>query len=182
LRIIDLRRPDSGWLTHPYAIPRAQRPWLSDRGSLTRRLKTRCRHFALRRIATGCARAYRDEQCSLHLRAGSVQYRRDVVLICNGTDVVYAHSVLPRAGLRGGWNRITQLGTRPLGEALFSNPRVRRKSLSYRRLDRRDPLYRAAVRARKTSSRTLWARRSVFCLNGHALMVSEVFLTEIARG
>ncbi len=111
-----------------------------------------------------------------------MQYRRDVVLICNGTDVVYAHSVLPRAGLRGGWNRITQLGTRPLGEALFSNPRVRRKSLSYRRLDRRDPLYRAAVRARKTSSRTLWARRSVFCLNGHALMVSEVFLTEIARG
>jgi 4-hydroxybenzoate synthetase (chorismate lyase) len=171
-----LHRPDSGWIAHPFSAPRAIRGWLADRGSLTRRLKARCAQFGVRPVATGNARAHRDEHRCLHLRAGSVQYRRDVVLVCNGCDVVYAHSVLPRAGLRGGWNRITHLGSRPLGEALFNDHRVSRKTLSYRRLDARDPLFIAASRVQTIATRSLWARRSVFCLNGHALMVSEVFL------
>jgi chorismate--pyruvate lyase len=152
---------------------------LSDRGSLTRRLKARCSRFEVRPVATGYARAYPDEHRSLHLRSGSTHYLRDVVLLCNGQDVVYAHSVVPCPGLRGGWNRITRLGTRPLGEALFNDPRVRRKTLSYHKLDARDPLYRAVSRALVVDTRTLWARRSVFCLNGRPLMVSEVFLAGV---
>ena len=92
---------------------------------------------------------------------------------------VFAHSVLPRASLRGGWCGITRLGTKPLGEALFTDPRIRRLGLTMRRLDARHPLYRAAARHTGLTAHYLWARRSVFCLNGHPLLVTEVFLPAI---
>lgn len=120
-----------------------------------------------------------DEYALLDLRRGEKAYVREVLLSCHGRNVVFAHSVLPRPGLRGGWNGITRLGSRPLGEALFSNPRIRRASLAYLQIDARHPLYQAARRHQALLTRSLWARRSVFTLNDRPLLVTEVFLPEI---
>lgn len=168
-----------GWLVHPFRAPRALRSWLSDRGSLTRRLKTRHADFRVIPIARGFAPPYLDEAQALRLRPKTHAYVRDVLLMGGGHIRVFAHSVLPRASLRGGWRGITRLGTKPLGEALFTDPRIRRLGLAIRRLDARDPLYRAARRHTGLTARHLWARRSVFCLNGHPLLVTEVFLPAI---
>lgn len=165
-----------GWLAHPFGSPRALRGWLSDRGSLTRRLKARHADFKVRPVARGFAPPFFDEARPLGLRPHMHAYVRDVVLLGGGRPRVFAHSVLPRAGLRGGWNGITRLGTKPLGEALFTDPRVRRLGLTVRRLDARHPLYRAARPHAADNARYLWARRSVFCLGGSPLLVTEVFL------
>jgi len=174
-----LSKPLHGWIAHPFNVPRRLRHWLTDRGSLTQRLKARCADFRVQPVVTGYARANIDERTPLKLRAGSIDYVREVLLACNQGNVVFAHSVLPRTGLRGGWNGITRLGSRPLGEALFDDHRIRRGTLAYLRLGSRHPLFRAASRHHRIHARTLWARRSVFCLNGHPLMVTEVFLPEI---
>lgn len=165
-----------GWLAHPFRAPRALRGWLSDRGSLTRRLKARHADFHVRPVARGLASPFRDEAQALHLAPEILAYVRDVLLLGDGQVRVYAHSVLPRLGLRGAWNGITRLGSRPLGEALFSDPRIRRLGLTMRRLDARHPLFRAAQRQAPFAERHLWARRSIFCLNGRPLLVTEVFL------
>lgn len=106
-------------------------------------------------------------------------YVRDVLLTGGGHIRVFAHSVLPRSSLHGDWCGITRLGTKPLGETLFTDPRIRRLGLTMRRLDARHPLYRAARRHTGITAQHLWARRSVFCLNGHPLLVTEVFLPAI---
>jgi chorismate--pyruvate lyase len=165
-----------GWLAHAFRAPRALRSKLSDRGSLTRRLQARHVDFQVRPVARGLALPFADEARLLHLHPHTLAYVRDVLLIGDGRTRVFAHSVLPRSSLRGGWNSITRLGTRPLGEALFSNPRIRRLGLSIRRLDARHPLYRAAQRHTGITARQLWARRSVFCLDSRPLLVTEVFL------
>jgi len=67
------------------------------------------------------ARAHSDEYALLGMTPGNRAYVREVMLLCNGVPVVFAHSVLPPAGLRGGWSGITRLGSRSLGEALFSD-------------------------------------------------------------
>lgn len=168
-------------MAHPVNLPRHLRTWLTCRGSLTRRLKTHCAHFRVQPVVTHFAFAHADEHLPLHLRPGSLAYVREVLLMCDHHAVVFAHSVLPRSGLRGGWNGITRLGSRPLGEALFNNPRIERQALAYRQIDARHPLFRAVRRTYPLSTRGLWARRSVFCLNGHPLLVTEVFLPEIER-
>jgi len=168
-----------GWLAHPFRAPRALRGWLSDRGSLTRRLKARHADFRVSPVARGFAPPYLDEAQALRLSPKVHAYVRDVLLMGGGHTRVFAHSVLPRTSLRGGWCGITRLGTKPLGEALFADPRIRRLGLTIRRLDARHPLYRTARRHTGLTARHLWARRSVFCLNGHPLLVTEVFLPGI---
>lgn len=168
-----------GWLAHPFRTPRALRGWLSDRGSLTRRLKARHADFSVSPVARGFAPPFPDEAMALRLRPQAQAYVRDVLLMGGGRVRVFAHSVLPMSGLRGGWFGVTRLGAKPLGEALFANPRVRRLGLASRRLDARHPLYRAARRHTGLAAQHLWARRSLFCLDGHPLLVTEVFLPAI---
>lgn len=176
-----LPKPLQGWIARPLGLPHALRTWLTWRGSLTRRLKTRCSDFRVVPVATGFTKANRDEHAPLQLRAGSVAYVREVLLSCNQHHLVFAHSVLPRAGLRSGWNGITRLGTRPLGEALFNNPRIKREAMVYLRIDSRHPLFGATTLRHPLHVRALWARRSVFRLNGHPLLVTEVFFPGIER-
>jgi hypothetical protein len=42
--------PQRGWFNHPFRIPRELRLWLSDKGSLTRRLRSRCSSFRVRKL------------------------------------------------------------------------------------------------------------------------------------
>ncbi len=168
--------PDKAWSTHPFAAPRALRGWLTDRGSLTRRLKAHHADFRVYPVARGFARPFPDEVRVLSLAPQTQAYVRDVLLFGGGHARVFAHSVLPRPTLRGAWWGITHLGTKSLGEVLFTNPRIQRLGLSVRRLDTRHPLYRAACRHIRIDTRHLWARRSVFCLDGRPLLVTEVFL------
>lgn len=174
--VLDSRQ---GWLARPHSLPRSLRHWLSDRGSLTERLKARCTSFRVVPLATGMARANADEYALLGMVPGTRAYVREVMLLCDEVPVVFAHSVLPPAGLRGGWDGITRLGSRSLGEALFSDHRIERQPLAYRSVRRGHPLYRSAAGQQAATVSSLWARRSVFCLNGHPLLVTEVFLPAI---
>jgi chorismate lyase len=175
-RYIQLRH---NWLAHAFRVPRALRGSLSDRGSLTQRLQTQHADFRVQLLAHGLTLPFRDETQVLRLRPTTRAYVRDVLLMGDGQARVFAHSVLPRPSLRGGWNGITRLGSKPLGEALFTNPRIRRLGLTLLRIDARHPLYRAARRHAGLTARYVWARRSVFCLNGQPLLVTEVFLPAI---
>lgn len=169
-----------GWLAHPFSLPRELRGWLADQGSLTHRLRQRCEAFSVRPVRVGFMRPNRDESPVLQLGGDELAYVREVVLNCNGRAVVFAHSVVAASALRGPWAAVTRLGTRPLGEALFSDPCVTRGRLQYRRIDMRHALARQAARAGiPLAGKSLWARRSLFNLQGHPLMVTEVFLPAV---
>jgi chorismate lyase len=167
------------WLAHPHSLPRSLRGWLNDRGSLTQHLRSRCTAFHVVPLFTDLARPNPDEYALLGVAMGTRVYVREVLLMCNGIPVVFAHSVLPYPCLRGDWNRITRLGSRPLGEALFSDHRIRRQPLCFQQLHHDHPLFSSITRQLPLSARSLWARRSVFSLNRHPLLVTEVFLPAI---
>jgi len=168
-----------GWLAHPHALPRSLRHWLCDEGSLTQRLQARCTDFRVMPLTTGLARPNLDEYALLDIAPGVRAYVREVLLLCNGVPVVFAHSVLPHPSLRGDWNGISTLGSRPLGQALFSDHRIQRQPLAYRNVHPDHPLFHAITRQHALHDSNLWARRSIFCLNQHPLLVTEVFLPAI---
>ena len=175
------------WLAHPprAALPAGLLPWLRDAGSLTARIRARCRRFAVQVVCQKLATVHRDEALLLGLRPGERAWVREVLLVADGRPVVFARSLLPPRNVRGAWNLFHGIGSRPLGQALFSDPAIRRLPLACRRLDGRDARYHRARAAltgyapAQSLPRTLWARRSVFLLRGRALMVSEAFLPEI---
>lgn len=152
------------------------RHWLTDRGSLTRRLQSLYPRFGVARLEQRMTAPHLDEVAPLGLYPGHLALVREVLLKNDGTPLVFAHSVIPPTGLKGPWAGLAGLGNRPLGAALFSNPRVARHALEYKRVDRRHPLYRHAVPHVDAPPRALWARRSLFSLENHPILVTEVFL------
>lgn len=167
------------WQPRPPAARCPYRIWLADRGSLTRRIQERCDRFSVRRLYSGPGKACRDEADRVKVVPGELALLREVHLYCGNIPVVFAHSVIPRAGLKGPWHGLGQLGNKPLGAALFANPLVKRTSLEFKKLNRRHALYQRASRILDTPPAHLWARRSLFILKNHPILVTEVFLPGI---
>jgi chorismate lyase len=169
------------WRARPPADA-ALRDWLAAPGSLTRRLCERFDGFTLRRLRQGAARPNRDEASSLGIDPRRRALVREVLLMGEGKPLVFGHSVVALRHLRGPWRSLRGLGGRPLAEALYLDPRIRRGPLLFRRLDARHPLYRRVGEELGELPPTLWARRSLFRRRGAALLVCEVFLPGVWAG
>ena len=165
----------SQWLRKPFASNHFS-AWLIETGSLTARLQQRYAQFAVQAVRLGDAKPLQEEADLLRAPSHQVALIREVLLKGNGQSVVFAHSVLPKSSLRGEWHRLGRLGSKPLGAILFSNPKVTRTPLSYKKLSANHALYQHAIQHSLQKPSYLWARRSIFSLNCAKIMVTEVFL------
>lgn len=168
----------SAWQVNPILAGRLK-PWLIDKGSLTLRLQKNYPIFRVKSLRVNHAKPIIDEAFMLNLPIYKTAFIREVLLLGNQQPVVFAHSVLPRASLRGAWQGLGKLGNQPLGAALFANPRVKRAPLSYKKLLPHQVLYQKATQHLSTKPAYLWARRSVFSLNCANILVTEVFLPQL---
>lgn len=174
------------WLRKPF-LSGMLGSWLIETGSLTARLQRRYTHFSVTPVtpvAVKYAKPIQDEAVLLGQPNYKTALIREVLLMGNNQPVVFAHSVLPRASLRGAWNGLGRLGNKPLGATLFANPKVKRTPLSYKKLTPNHALYKHATQhlAQKPNVQKpsyLWARRSIFSLNCANIMVTEVFLPQL---
>lgn len=169
------------WRSPALFMPAALRGWLTDPHSLTSRIRARCGRFAVRPLRQCVAMAGRDERAALRLAGTRGARVREVLLCADGLPVVFAHSVVRLDDLAGVWRLFSGIGTRPLGEALFADRRIRRSPLAVRRIDHRHPLYRRILAAGIQVNQPLWARRSLFMRHGRPLLVTEVFLPAISE-
>lgn len=167
------------WQPSPVCADARLRHWLLDRGSLTLRLRMRCDRFNMKVLSQRAATVNRDECSVIGVRPGAACVVREVSLNCGERRVIFAHSVVEPRALRGPWRMLMKLGARPLGEALFADPRITRFPLRFRRLNRRHELYRRACELLEHPPACLWARRSLFVRRESRLLVTEVFLPAI---
>lgn len=166
------------WIKKPISAKTLQR-WLIHKGSLTACLQQRYGDFYVVPLKLKYAKPIIHESIVLKISKHKLTLVRDVLLIGGDQPVVFAHSILPKASLRGSWNGLGRLGNKPLGAALFNNPRVKRASLSYKKLSPHQVLYQKATQHLSTKPAYLWARRSVFSLNCANILVTEVFLPQL---
>ncbi len=174
----DTKKLRAKWLRKPL-LTLAYRHWLIDGTSLTARLQQRYEDFYVRALSQVHAKPIKDEAALLKLKSSMHVKVREVLLIGKGRPVVYAHSILPNASLRGEWVKLGRLGNKPLGASLFNDPRVKRTPLSYKKLSHNHDLYQKAVKHLEHPPLYLWARRSIFSLQCAKILVTEVFLPEI---
>jgi chorismate--pyruvate lyase len=178
-RKISRQLPSSSrWLKKPLNSG-LYRKWLTDKGSLTRKLQMASASFAVKPIRYSAHKPLRDEAKLLNLGPQQKAWVREVDLYSNHKPVVFAHSILPHGSLCGNWQGLGRLGNRPLGGALFSNPKVKRTQLEFKKLTANHPLYRIARQHLKLLPQVLWARRSIFFLGNSAILVTEVFLPQV---
>ena len=190
------------WQPHVLALnaPMPLRAWLTARGSLTFRLKAHSETFRVQCLHQHTARCLSDEAAVIGLhRAGRV-WEREVLLRCDNTPVVFAHTVVPMSATAADWPLFSALGERSLGTTLFGDPTVRRGVLEFARLRPGHPLARRAAAALALplplppadeaskanqpnealpQERILYARRCLYRRRQGTLLVTEVFLPSV---
>lgn len=139
--------------------------WLTLEGSLTRALQLRCREsFHVDILREGFARPTLEEALTLGIPVRQKAWIREVCLNGDDTPWVLARTIIPLVTLSGRGRRLCNLGRRPLGAYLFSDPRWQRGPFETglcHRINRHQPVA---------------ARRSRFFSDHHALLVGEYFL------
>jgi chorismate--pyruvate lyase len=163
------------------APPSQTQSWLRDTGSLTRRVIQNCGDgaFRVRLLGQVWGLPLNSERRVLQMRHGMLALIRDVVLLCDQVPWVYARTLIPATTLKGPARRLTQLGERPLGAVLFSDPKVSRGTTQYARLQPGHALFDIACRQVDEVPELLWGRRTLFYLGNKPLLVNELFLPDL---
>jgi chorismate--pyruvate lyase len=172
------------WQPHVLALnaPQPYRQWLTAGGSLTARLKAHSRDFRVQCLHQTTARCLTDEAMAIGMHRPGRVWEREVLLRCDNTPVVFAHTVVPMSATATDWPLFSTLGERSLGSTLFGDPQVRRGVLEFARLRAGHPL---AQRARTAlgldgpEELILYARRCLYRRRQGTLLVTEVFLPSV---
>ncbi|UCJ17944.1 chorismate lyase [Pseudomonas sp. MM211] len=144
--------------------------WLFDERSLTRRLTELSDDgFSVTPLREGWLELRDDECAALDVPPGSLGWVREVYLRGNGQPWVFARSVAAREALADSGLDLQQLGSRSLGELLFSDRAFARGALQVCH-------YPANWLPVDSQHSQLWARRSCFRRERLAVLVAEVFL------
>jgi chorismate--pyruvate lyase len=148
--------------------------WLYvDRGSLTRRLTALAEGaFSVVPLEEGW-QLLRDDECdALGVARASEGWVREVYLRGHEQPWVFARSVAARSALMDSGFDFERLGSRSLGELLFSDPAFARGPLQACH-------YPADWLPRAVRQTDLWARRSCFSQGKLRVLVAEVFLPQL---
>jgi chorismate--pyruvate lyase len=157
--------------------PEAPWSWILEPGSLTQRLQKGCiGAFNLQLLGETEVIMPDMEAELLDITFGSRARAREVYLACGEIPCIYAYSLIPLATLYGDGSYLDGLGTRPLGDALFSDPSLERGPIEVIMLMPGTANFTKALNDNVLSSEPLWGRRSVFRTGGNALLVCEFFL------
>ncbi|NND66919.1 MAG: chorismate lyase [Halioglobus sp.] len=154
-------------------LPGDVRPWVTDEGSLTDRLKALGRgEFRVRRLLQDWQMPLPSEQRLLGLPPGQLGLVREVALTLDDLPVVFARSVFPESSLTGSLAHLRTLENQSLGAILFSHPDMLRRPFELALMPGDSPYLPTDLQ----QAGPAWGRRSRFEIDSKALMVSEVFL------
>lgn len=159
------------------AAPAALQGHLQEQGSLTLRLKARCkRGFSVQLLHQTMAFASEQAAERLGIGEGDAVLHREVLLCDGETPLVFACSLLPEAALTGVYEELRQLDERPLGHWIFAEPALARTKTSYLKIPQSDNLFVRMMPGDGNPGDCLWGRGTVYTGAAAPLYVSEFFL------
>lgn len=167
-----------------HRAPRQWQAWLSDTGSLTQKIENAIGKKLEVQVLRDCPQTLNsDESRYFHFKMRRCRVR-EVLLCANNIPVVMAHSVIPSFSSSGSNQEVLRLGTRPLGAVLFAKTRKHSKAKPPReiaRLDKKSLLWKRCAKHLSGISSPLWARRTLYRLKGHPILVNEIFLPALLQ-
>jgi chorismate--pyruvate lyase len=176
--------PEPRWLPQArrwqVELPAELTNWLFNTGSLTRRLRQICSgQLRVKVLSQHWARPLPSELRLLRLDHRGYAWIREVQLVCDDQPWVFARTVIPPATLHGRCRRLMRLGSRPLGEVLFTDPSIQRAEVQIACIAAPQRLHRLAFGTLSASPESIWGRRSLFHIDRQRLLVCEIFLPNL---
>lgn len=160
---------DFGWLNQ----------WINDKGSLTEKLQTICTgELRVKVLYHSFVACNESAAFSLRINTGDRVLHREVLLCDDETPLVFASSLLPESALIGRFEELRELGSRPLGHWIFSEPILIRSTMHTVELASSSRLF-TRFTAKPQPSQILFGRKTLFTGPAKPFLVSEFFLPSI---
>lgn len=156
-------------------LPANVQSWVYEADSLTRRLRNYYGQFFAVEILFHRWRPAFLSECLL-LRLPHQQYNliREVLLHVDGKPLILARTILPEKTIKIAKRNLSHLGTRPLGEVIFSYPKLERLELNISCV--KQDLWTQNLVKKVNIKQDIWGRRTVYSIHKQQLLVSEFFM------
>lgn len=149
--------------------------WVYEKGSLTRRLKqTYADSFAVEILFHRWKPAFLSECNLLKLPHQQFNLIREVLLHADGKPLILARTILPKQTIKVAKRNLSHLGNRPLGEVIFSYPKLERLELNTCCIQPKQ--WNTPLIDKVNIEQTIWGRRTVYAIHHQQMLVSEFFL------
>ncbi|QYJ97589.1 chorismate lyase [Shewanella alkalitolerans] len=155
----------------PQLPPSPFREWLLASGSLTQKLKSHCNQFEVKVLGEAMLPPFPGE-----LPHQGQAWIREVLLCLDGIPWVFARTLVPGAMMDSAQDNFLSLGTRPLGELLFTSGDFTPGKIEVGEFTACDSLAKLIDSLEQESHHPLWGRRRYFSHGDQQLIVSEIFL------
>ena len=161
-----------------HQLPKAVQSWAYEAGSLTQRLRDYYGNTIAVNILFHQWRSPFLSECK-QLRLPQHRYGliREVMLHSNGKPLLLARTIIPEATIKVAHRNLAHLGTRPLGEVIFSYPDLEREAMDLSLIA--PTTWTAQAQQKAPINQPIYGRRTVYAILKRPMLVSEFFLPEI---
>jgi len=158
-----------------HRLPPEVYSWLYEKNSLTRRLRQIYGEQLTVKILFHCWKpAFLSECNALKMPFQQFNLIREVLLQANEQPLILARTILPQKTIKIAKRNLSHLGTRPLGEVIFSYPKLERSGFHICHLP--PTIWQTELKQTINISQPVWGRRTVYAIHQQPLLVSEFFL------
>lgn len=161
-----------------HKLTKAVQSWTYESGSLTQRLRANYGDTVAVNVLFQQWRVpFLTERKLLRVHEQRVCLIREVLLHANGKPLILARTILPAATIKVANRSLSHLGTRPLGEVIFSYPQLERIAMDVTLINPSEWTPTALEIA--DIKQAIWGRRTVYAIKHRQMIVSEFFLPTI---
>lgn len=156
-------------------LPENVASWIYEPGSLTRRLRGYYgTAVTVKILYHRWLTPFLSERKLLNQPENRYCLIREVMLHADGIPLILARTIIPEPTIRTAHRNLSHLGTRPLGEVIFSYPDLERLELQVAKLPPSD--WSQAALERGAITAPVWGRRTVYAIMHQSLLVNEFFM------
>ena len=161
-----------------HKLPVDVQSWAYESGSLTRRLRSRYGDaVAVNVLLQRWGKPFLSERRLLALPEHGYSLIREVLLHVNGKPLILARTIIPVGTIKAANSNLSHLGSRPLGEIIFSYPKLERIAMDVALV--KPATWTPSAIAVAVIDQALWGRRTVYGIAHKHMLVSEFFLPAV---
>jgi chorismate--pyruvate lyase len=163
-----------------HSFPENVQSWIYEPGSLTQRLRDYYGDaIAVKILLHQWNIPFLSERKLLKLSENRYSLTREVLLHADGKPLILARTIIPATTIKVAKSNLSHLGCRPLGEVIFSYPKLERIEMDVTLIQQSTWTQSALDEA--NINQPIWGRRTVYAIAHQQMLVSEFFLPEVLK-
>ncbi|MCX7102782.1 MAG: chorismate lyase [Methylobacter sp.] len=161
-----------------HTLPENVQSWTYEPGSLTQRLRDYYGDaIGVKILFHQWNTPFLSERRLLGLHENKYSLIREVLLHADGKPLILAITIIPAKTIKVAKSNLAHLGSRPLGEVIFSYPKLERIEMDVTLIN--PPTWNQCAIDKANITQAICGRRTVYAIAQRQMLVSEFFLPEV---